>query len=188
MSSEVIWVFINPLSVALIDALYVANWALNLNAAISVATFRVAELNVWPYSFSFLHDGNGCYWLSGVILTKDGTGFKLTVLFLLKSLDYFLCETFSYQNMCTVHKHNYWSPRLLYWTISVAATKSFRELCCCSPKAFLSKENTRSAAAEEGCTKKSFCTADDQCGRSSWWSFHHFIVSVSALTSADSER
>ena len=92
----------------------------------------------------------------------------------------FLSETFSYKNNYVHIVYNYWSPCLLYWTISVAATKSCRELCCCSSNAFLSKENTHSAAAE-GCTKNTYCAADDQCGRSSWWSFHHFRVLVWTL-------
>ena len=117
------------------------------------------DTNVWITNEPHLETGVGLwlglstlfFFLSPIILLSNSQNNPLLLLYYS-----FLSETFSYKNNYVHIVYNYWSPRLLYWTISVAATKSCRELCCCSPNAFLSKENTRSAAAEEGCTKNSF--------------------------------
>ena len=46
-------------------------------------------------------------------------------------------------------------------------------------------ENTRSAMAENGCTKKTFCAAVDQYGRSVQLFFHHSRVPMGSVPHVD---
>ena len=47
--------------------------------------------------------------------------------------------------------------------VHISTTQQFRK----KPKEFWSRENTRSAAAEDGCTSKIFAASADQKGKSS---------------------
>ena len=81
----------------------------------------------------------------------------------------------------------------MYCNIMVASTTSSNAFCCWSPNEWFNIENTRSAVADDGCTRKTFWAADDQCERQPplsglLWFFHQSKTLTSEFTSAARDR